>query len=458
MAVRRSLIVLMLLMLAVPVVVFSMRAGQAAAENPAPTLQLYTVQRGNVQLTISAIGTIEAEEIAELSFTTGGRVIELMIQEGDYVLAGDPLVRLEDEVERITYQQEVLNVQSAELRLQDLLDGPDEDDIRIAEANVDAAWGAYQGVQNRVTDTDLAAAQQRYEQAVNALNAANEARRLAGGSSDEAISLLDAQIGEASFNAEIARLQLERLQNSNGPDLGAAYARVLQQQAILEQVKSGATEEQIEQARIALEQAQTNLRQAEVSLNDRVISAPYDGYVSDLTVEVGALVAPGRPIISIADVTPLHMTVEVDEVDIRRIREGMSARAEIDALTGVELPATIEQIALVGQEEEGIVSYDVDLTLDNSDERVRTGMTAEAAVIVEEKQDVLVVPNQYVRVDRRTNRAFVNMINREGQIEEIEIELGLQGEETSEVVSGLNEGDVIAVDLAGERFSFFGGE
>jgi HlyD family secretion protein len=84
-------------------------------------------------------------------------------------------------------------------------------------------------------------------------------------------------------------------------------------------------------------------------------------------------------------------------------------------------------------------------------------MTAEASVIVEERTDVLVVPNQYIRLDRRRGTAFVNIVTAEGGLQEVEVSLGLQGRDTSEVVSGLSAGDVLAVDLGGDRLSFIGG-
>jgi multidrug efflux pump subunit AcrA (membrane-fusion protein) len=103
------------------------------------------------------------------------------------------------------------------------------------------------------------------------------------------------------------------------------------------------------------------------------------------------------------------------------------------------------------------VSYDVKLLLDDIDNRVRDGMTAEAAVIVEARNDVLVVPNIYIRLDRRNEQAFVNVLKEDGTLEEVEVDLGLQGQDNSEVLAGLSAGDVVALDLAGDAFSLFGG-
>jgi multidrug efflux pump subunit AcrA (membrane-fusion protein) len=151
------------------------------------------------------------------------------------------------------------------------------------------------------------------------------------------------------------------------------------------------------------------------------------------------------------------MMAEVDEVDIRRIAEGMSARIQFDALANTRLDGVIERIAVLGRDQGGIVSYDVRLGLSAIDPRVRDGMTAEAAVIVEDRKDVLVVPNIYVRLDRASGQAYVNVIREDGTLEEVQVELGLQGQDNSEVLAGLSPGDVIGLDLNAERFSFIGG-
>lgn len=457
MAVRRSLIILAVLsLLIIPALTFASVSRQVQSANPARSLQLTRVQRGDVVQTISAIGEIEPDEVARLSFTRSGPVTAVLVQEGDYVLAGDVLVQQDDRAERIAFEQARLDVAQAELNYQDLLDDPDERDIRVAEANVDRAWGAYQSIVDRVSPEDLEAARQRLRQAEEAYTLANEARRVAGGDPND-IALLDARIGQTSFDLEIARLELDLLETGDQDDRNAAYAIVQQRQAELEQLLAGPEQAELDQAQVRVDEAMMALDRAEDNLELLRITAPFDGFVSRLNVEVGEIIAPGRLTVEMTRVDPLKLTVEVDEIDIRQITPGMEAFVELDALDDVRLPASVTQIALVGQEEDGIISYDVDLSLAVDDPRVRVGMTAEAEMIVQQESDVLVIPNQYVRVDRRTNRAFVNIVLPDETVQEREIELGLQGQEFSEVVSGLNEGDRVAVDLEGERFSFFGG-
>ena len=458
MSVRRSLIVLMLIFFGLPALVFSMRAKQLQSAKPDQNLVFYVVQPGTVYVAVNAIGMGEAAASADLSFTKSGRVAEVLVQPGDVVAAGDVLGRLSSDDEQLAYDRSLQSLQLAQLQKEKLLQPPSEGDLAVAQANVNSAWGAYTGIQNAVSDTDLQAAQLRYDQAVQAEQDAITARNtVQGPQTDASLQILDAQIGVAGFNKEIARLQLEALQTSNGGSLNAAYARVLQAQKVLEQAQAGPTQAQIDQADVSIQQAQAQSDQALKALNDRQLLSPFDGVVTAVNTEVGSLVGPGIPVIQIMDVAALHVMVQVDEVDIRQVAPGMPARVKLDALPGLELPATIEQIALLGTNDNGIISYDVRVRLDGFDPRVRVGLTADASVVVDERTQVLVVPNEYIRLDRLRDKSYVNIVNSDGLLEEIEVQLGLRGQDSSEIVSGLQAGDVLAVDLGGDQLSIFGG-
>jgi HlyD family secretion protein len=444
-------------MVVTPLLIFSARANRLRSNAPDQNLQFDTVRRGSLEVAVSAVGAIEAEAVANLSFTRPGRVVEVLVQPGDGVKAGDPLLRLGNEVEQIALEQAQLSLQLARLQRQDLNKPADDASIKVAEANLNSAWGAYLGLQKAVTPEDIRSAEIKHEQAKKAQEDAEYARTHAQGGQPEAFyQRLDAQIGAASFNTEIAQLQLETLRNPSKGQFNAAYARVIQAKRELERVKAGPTQAEVDRADIAIQQAQAQLDQAQMNLSRMTLTAPFDGVVSQVNIEAGALVAPGLPTVQLTNVSSLHVTVQVDEVDIRQIRAGLPVRLRLDALPSLELPGRVDKIALVGNSSNGIINYDVRLVLNASDPRVRIGMTTDAAIIVEERQDVLLVPNQYIRLDRQRDKAFVNLAGEGGKVTEVEVQLGLRGQDSSEILSGLRPGDQVAVNLSGDRFSFFG--
>lgn len=461
MSVRRSLIVLFFLVLGLPIFIFG-RSNLPAAQGEQiilSNLQLYEIRQGTVSRTVTALGNVEANQAVELSFLVAGRVDEVLIQLNEYVLPGDELVRLENETQQIQYQQALVTLDQARLEYEDLLE-VDDTTIRIAEASVDAAFGAYLSAANAVSEDDIRAADLAYEQA---LARAEELRldrdRLGGqfGPESNAYISADARYGEATFQAEIARLQAEELRTASAPQAYAAYSRYLEAQAELERTLAGPTASEIEAAEANITQAENQLERAETTFTRTILQTPIAGVVTALNVEEGAVIAPGVTVVTVTDVSALGLTVQVDEIDIGLVEVGLPVRVEFDGLPDLLFPATVARVAPLGTPSGGIVSYDVEITLDGNDPRVRVGMTAEATIVIEEQPDVLVVPNLYVRRERSTDQAFVNVLRDDNTLEEVEVTLGMQGRDSSEVIAGLEEGDLVALDLGGGGVNVFEG-
>jgi HlyD family secretion protein len=459
MSVRRSLILMSFLIVALPLTAFYLRANPPQAAQPRRQLQEYTVAFGDVALSVTAVGRIEPDQSVRLSFPIGGRVTALPFEAGDRVAAGDLLAEIENESQQIALAQAELALMMARMQKERLLQGADAGQIRIAQANLDAARAALASAVSAVSPADIRTLELAYQQALAAYDAAVEARANAPGDRPQAAyDLLEARIGQASFNAEIARLQLEQARaGANAGQRGALAARVRQAQAELDRLLAGPAQAEIDRADAQIAQAQTQVNQARTALERTRIIAPFDGVIASINAQVGGLALPSVPIIELVDPDPLRVTIFVDEIDIRQIRAGMDAVVRLDALPGVELPARLERIGLVGANQAGIVSYEVSVRLDGSDPRVRIGMTAEASIVVERRENVLVVPNQYIRLDRQRGRAFVNRLLADGSLSEVEVTLGLQSQDRSEILSGVSAGETLAVDLAGDSLSLFGG-
>jgi HlyD family secretion protein len=463
MPIRRLLVIFTLLTVAVPFGFFYLEANPPQSEEGSggvtTNIQYYAVNPGTVEAVVSAVGTVEAQDIVDVSFTTGGRVTEVYVREGDYVQEGALLMRVQNDLQRIAYDQAVLNLELAEIDLADLSGPPDADNVAIAEANVDAAYGNYQASLTTAPQGDIDAADLRVEQAQAAYDAAVE-RRIYGGdfTSEEAVTLADAQIGAASFDLEIARLTAQDLRSGNSAQAQSAYQGYLQRVAELERVLAGPDPLEIEQAEVRVTQAMAAMESAELALSKTELRAPFTGVISDVYVEPGAIVSPGAQTIRMVDVEPLSLTIQIDEIDIGLIEPGMPVSVEVDALPNQFFDGRLTKIALTGvQSAGGIVNYDAEVELVGTDPRIRIGMTAEANIIVEQSEGVLYAPNAFIRLDRRQNKAFVQLVGENNEFEEREVALGLRGANTSEITSGLNEGDIIAADLSGNQFQLFGG-
>ena len=451
MSVQRSIIFLTALTLALPAGASMLRANQAATQAVAEQQQLArqqttTVRRGDVRASLSALGSLQAAAAVDVGFLTGGQVAEVLVETGEYVYAGQPLARLTRNNQQIAYDQAQLNLERATINLEDLLGPVDENDIRVAEANINSARGNYTSVADRVSDEDVQAAELRYERAQAAYAETERARRVSGNLDERDVAQLDAQLGEQSFNAELARLNLESLRTSNQGDLGEASTRIVQAQRQLEQILAGPSQSQLDSAALAVQRAEASLRDAEISLNRTTLLSPVDGTVTTVDLKAGETVAAQSPVIEVADMSAFRLMASVDETDVPALAVGMAAYVRLDALPGVDFPATITHIDVLGTETNNVVSYTTEVTLDAPDPRLRMGMTGEAFLVTDERENALLAPNNYLLTSPEDGSTFVNVRRANGVLESVEVMVGLRGENESEILIGLREGDILVTE------------
>jgi HlyD family secretion protein len=456
--VRKLLVAAAVIGLVAGVIVFVHEREANQAQRP--NIRVVRIDRGDLILTVSATGTVAPAQTAKLSFETPGIVQEVLVDEGQRVKAGQLLARQDDAAQKLAVEQAEANLNVAQLTLQQVMAPPGEKDIAIAEANVKAAQGAYNALLGMVDPNAIRVAELRYRQAKTAWDDAITHRKDIGGrvSTDSpTYQLALAQEGQASFLAEIARLQLELLRR--GADsrlLVAAKARIAEAQAELERLKAGPPRLQVDRAQLAIDQARIARDEAQRLLDSTQLHAPFSGIVTAVNVKIGALSLNDLPAVVVTDNAQLHVDIKVDEIDIGLLRQGQPVRLVLDALPSDTLIGKVERIALVANQSAAVVTYDVRVALAPTEAPVRVGMTASATVIVQELNDTLRVPNLYVRLERRTNQAFVNLVNADSTLTEIPISIGLRTEEYSEIVGGLNEGDAIGINLDADNFSLFG--
>jgi len=130
-------------------------------------------------------------------------------------------------------------------------------------------------------------------------------------------------------------------------------------------------------------------------------------------------------------------------VDVNRVKAGQKAEVTLDALPDATLQGTVTQIAPAGVVSSGVVNYPVTVALDDSAAGVKTGMTASPNIIVEQRDNVLSVPNRAIRSQGR--QRFVTVLF-EGQQMQVPVQTGLSNDTSTEITSGLKEGDEVVLN------------
>lgn len=332
---------------------------------------------------VSALGTVDAATVVTLYFRTSGTVNDVYVQLGDTIQEGEVLADLVTTEAWNTYNTAVLNLEKAQLALDALYEPPSEEDLRIAKANVASAQASYSSSANATSSAEIEAAQLKYQRALQNLEGLQTARAHMDGT-DEQIALQEAKIGEASFNAEIARLQLEDLQTPDNASLWQASTNIQKQQLQLDKLLAGPTQAEIDSAQIAVRNAQANVEDAQTNLRYMQLVAPLSGTVTAINISDRDTVGLTTAAVEISDLSHLRITVPINELDIAKVNEGAKATITIDAISGLELTGSVENVGwLSSTSSDGIVTYAVQVTFETQDERVRIGMSGEVMIETE---------------------------------------------------------------------------
>jgi RND family efflux transporter MFP subunit len=181
------------------------------------------------------------------------------------------------------------------------------------------------------------------------------------------------------------------------------------------------------------------------------ILAPASGIVIELQIEEGEIVTSGAlsytsgsTLMAIANLSAMQIKAGVNEVDAGKIRNGQDVVIDVDAYPNVEYRGTITHIAPAARNVDGVKIFDVEIDVTDSDRRLRPGMTANIEIRGDHREGVLTVPVEAVFRKQGRQVAYV-FDGSESQPVEREIQTGISNIDAVEIVSGLKEGEEVAL-------------
>ncbi len=469
-----------------------------------------TVTSGDITVKVSENGTLEPVTQVDVKSRVAGRVQRIYIKEGDTVRQGQPLamvdpVEVQRQVEsvraqlaaaravllqaegnyRLALEQNRLAIRRAEIAVENA-----RVNLRDAEVGLKQAKATY-------TQTAAPTRTQEVEQAEAALRS-SEARlanaRLTlqrrkslvekGFLSQAEADQAQLEVNVAEADARSARERLALLEEGPRVEVKeaarvaveAAQVRVESARVALESARNSlATEKSnteqarlrqrdVDQARANVRQIENTLAQQEVQLQETRIVAPIGGEVIGKFIEEGELIASatagfaqGAVIVSIADLSQMQVRVNINEVDVPRLKVGLPVEIRVDGLPGKLYRGRVAAISPASQGAnqkstatsnaqatgQGVVRFEVKIAVENADRKIRPGMTAGVDVIVDRRAKTLLLPGEAVRPGDK-----VMVVTGEGENqkkEERSVEVGLRNESQVEILSGLKEGEKVEI-------------
>jgi HlyD family secretion protein len=214
---------------------------------------------------------------------------------------------------------------------------------------------------------------QAAEQDVAAAQARLDAQR-AGGDQQ--------QLAAARAQVAAAQAELNRLTGaSRGGEVAAAQAGVEAAEAELARITADPDSGALARAEAAVARAELAIKQAQRAIDLAVLTAPFAGTIASLDLKVREYVAPGMPVVQLADVGGWQIeTSDLTELSVVDIQAGDAVTVTFDAIPGLELPGTVQRIKGFGENHQGDITYKVVVTPDQQDARLRWNMTATVSI------------------------------------------------------------------------------
>ena len=459
----------------------------AANESQVETTE---VARGSIASTVSATGSIDPADEVSLSFRTPGIVDRVYVTEGESVVEGQLIGELDTVNLTLALAQAKTTLEINRAQLAKLLKPPSENDVAAAQAAVEVAQTGVAGAEaslasaqaayrelfvgisdeertvNRAqvmqAEAELRRAQQAYNEVKNLPNIGTLPQASQLEQATQTLEVAQAQAALTDLPADQAQVAAALNQIAQGEvSLRQAQSNLITAQNNLQTLLDGPEEEDIRVAQAQVQQAQLSQLQTENNLRNAQLAATFDGVVSRLNIKADQEAPVGLPAAVITDLSQFRMTVLVNEIDVRQLAVGQPVSIRVNALPDTEIVGIVASISPTAQDVGGVIAYEVTVIPDPVDAPLRAGMSATAIITTAEVNDVVLLPNRFIQRDRDSGRAFVyKMLNGEPALQEVT--LGLRNERESQILSGLDDGDEVAlVTQSSEeqlRGALFGGE
>ncbi|MGL5381818.1 efflux RND transporter periplasmic adaptor subunit [Clostridium sp.] len=444
---KTLVIIIPILFLAVSGVYFS-KARASENNNEVTRLREYTVTRGNIRSGTNGSGIIKLKEIKK-SFENEVIIEELYANEGQKVKKGDKLAKISMDAIEEKLAEQRSNLEKANISLEQaknakVLIGLNNNSDSEVNKN-----------QYEVSRNDIVSRINNIEKSLNDCEnkistSENELKNLLSNEGENKEKIENTRLTINSLKEEKKGLenQLEGERN-NLNTLDANRGTQIADEQKREAINN-------EKNNIAIKDADNNIRLAELEVEkiykeinkleklkvEPIIYAEETGIV----MAVGALntvIMPNDPVVTLGSLEKTEAEITISQGDISKIEEGQNVSLELSAYEDEEFKGKIKLINLKPNTEGGSTSYKVIVEVDSKGFDLLEGMTANAEFILKEVTDVLMLSNKAITL--KDGNQVVKVKDLEGNLKEVQIVTGFSDGRNSEVVSGLNEGDVVVI-------------
>jgi HlyD family secretion protein len=352
--------------------------------------KLASVERGDLARVVVATGKIQPKSKVEVKSKASGMVKKLYVDYDDKVKPGQTLVELDKVQLEAVVREEQANYQAAQAALESAK-------AQLERNKVDA-----EGPDVPFLKLNMERAQQMYTDKVMSKSFVEDAEKNY----------------QMALNKQVSA----------------------QRNLIVSQAEIAKANAQVAQAKAALDNAEEDLR------NSTIVS-PIDGLVLSRDVSVGdgvssilILGSQATLVMTLGDTSEVYVQGKVDEADIGKVYLGQPARIVVESFKDKKFTGKVTRISPFGKEKDNVTTFEVRVSISNPSGELKANMTANAEIILEEKKNVLMVPEASLIYDK-DRKASVELPDpkAENGRKKIPVKLGISNGVKTEIISGLNE-------------------
>lgn len=353
------------------------------------------LKTGSITCEVEYAGELKPVSEVAVFPKTGGKIVSVNVNVGDKVTEGQVLYMLDNaEILANVHAQQVA-LDGANLDL-DKANTSLEQQISTAKQNIDKLQVQYDNEKDNYDKQQIL-----YNSDV-----------ISKKDFDEAAAKYDS----ASIDLKAAVDNYESLQNNQGP-------------------------ESIKAAQNAIESRKAGLETAQIQADDATVKAPISGIVSVKDVEVGKLASAQSGSVTIIDNSKLTVQVTVPDKIVGRLKVGQSIPIAVNALDGKKITGTIDTISPNTDSKDK--SYIVKINIENSDDNIKCGMFVKVYLEAENKDNILIVPNEAIKVENGVNYLYTVENNK---IKKIGVETGISNDKSTEIIGKIKDDTSIIIE------------
>ena len=429
---RAILTLFVISIIAISVFIFIRYRQQQTAEETLRNLETIEYSKGSLASSISGTGTVRANQQAILSWSTSGTVGEVNVTLGQSVLKDDILMSLDESNLPIDILQAQIDIITIEKSLSNLYEDPS---LELAQAKYDliAAKESFEKAKEdrrlmnyeRCSDERIAELEEDYDDAL-------DTHKLLA--TDQTLKAVDIALANLNFcKSEFTQDEIEEADAR----INLAGERVTQLEDLITSLTGGPESDDIKILETQLAMAKTRLARKE-------IQAPFDSTVTGIFVLPGDQISAGVKAVQLADLSKLYVDVQISEVDIPLVKLGQDVEMTFDAYFEEKYHGLVVEISPVGSEFQGVVTYNVKIILLEGLDKIKSGMTAGINIILDEKQDVFIVPNAALATVDGKDIVYVL---RDGLPKAVDVVVGAYSDNMIEIIEAdIREGELIVIN------------